>query len=154
MDGEALRLKHAGLICCGLLLLLFGLARLGGLGFPLETPLPAEARHSSRRAKAGQPAQAPAALASQQALEIDGERVEILRDSFGVPHIFAKTLRGLFFGNGYAIAQDRLWQMERYRRTARGELAELEGEGAIRQDEDVRRLGYTEEERRLRWAEL
>ncbi len=76
-------------------------------------------------------------------LSVDGDTVTILRDAFGVPHILASTRRGLFFGNGYAIAQDRLWQMERYRRDAWGRLAELEGKEAVNRDKDTRRLGYT-----------
>ena len=57
--------------------------------------------------------------------EMDGSRtvqvedkVEILRDQWGVPHIFAKTDSDLFFGNGYATAQDRLWQLDRRLREA------------------------------------
>ena len=51
--------------------------------------------------------------AAQQVLQLDGEEIRIQRDRFGVPHIFANSERALFYGNGYAIAQDRLWQMER-----------------------------------------
>ena len=81
-------------------------------------------------------------------LTVAGDTVEILRDSYGVPHVFARTERGVYFGNGYAVAQDRLAQMEAYRRTARGEMAELTGSNrARRQDEEARREGYTEAER-------
>src|SRR6516164_4525288 len=45
-----------------------------------------------------------------------GGSVEILRDSYGVPHIFADGERDLFFGLGFAMAQDRLWQMDFVRR--------------------------------------
>jgi Penicillin amidase len=45
-------------------------------------------------------------------LDVDGEQVRIYRDEYGVPHIFAETNKGLFQGYGYAIAQDRLWQLE------------------------------------------
>lgn len=98
-----------------------------------------------------QPANPPG---RQKTIEVGGEQVVIVRDDFGVPHIFAQSLRGLFFGNGYAVAEDRLWQMERYRRTARGELAELEGEGAVEHDIEVRRLGYTEGERQAKFEAL
>ncbi len=58
--------------------------------------------------------------------QIDGElsakglidRVEILRDSHGVPHIYAKNMHDVFFAQGYVQAQDRWWQMEFYRKTA------------------------------------
>src|SRR4030095_15577090 len=83
--------------------------------------------------------------AAQQVLQLDGEEISIQRDRFGVPHIFANNERALFYGNGYAIAQDRLWQMERYRRDGRGEMAEIDPK-ALARDRDVRKLGYTEVE--------
>lgn len=60
-------------------------------------------------------------------LDVEGDEVRIYRDEFGVPHIFAETNRGLFKGYGYAIAQDRLWQLELFRHAAQGRLAELLG---------------------------
>ncbi|MGH7077197.1 MAG: penicillin acylase family protein, partial [Acetobacteraceae bacterium] len=45
-----------------------------------------------------------------------GGVVEILRDHAGVPHVRATTTRDLFFGLGVAMAEDRLWQMDRLRR--------------------------------------
>lgn len=50
---------------------------------------------------------------------------EIIRDEYGVPHIFADTKEGLAFGAGYVIAQDRLWQADVFRRQATGRLAEF-----------------------------
>ncbi len=64
-------------------------------------------------------------------LNVSGEQVTIYRDEFGVPHIFAETNRGLFEGYGYAVAQDRLWQLELFRHAARGRLAELLGKAAV-----------------------
>lgn len=64
-------------------------------------------------------------------LEVDGDQVRIYRDEFGVPHVFAETNRGLFEGYGYAIAQDRLWQLELFRHAAQGRLAELLGATAV-----------------------
>jgi len=49
--------------------------------------------------------------------------VRIARDEYGVPHIFASTARALFYGEGYAVAQDRLWQAERLRLTGTGTVA-------------------------------
>jgi acyl-homoserine lactone acylase PvdQ len=86
------------------------------------------------------------AWAQRTELRVRGETVTIIRDAYGVPHVFASSLYGLFYGNGYAIAQDRLWQMERYRRQARGELAEILGASALEQDRAARIEGYTEEE--------
>src|SRR3954469_10395786 len=57
--------------------------------------------------------------------------VEILRDRFGVPQIFAGTERDLFFAQGYVHAQDRFFQMELGRRAGHGRLAELLGENAL-----------------------
>jgi len=85
---------------------------------------------------------------------VDGDTVTILRDKYGVPHIFANSLRGLFYGNGYAIAEDRLAQMELYRRSARGEMAELVGQSAINADKETRIDGYTEAEREAQFARL
>ena len=49
---------------------------------------------------------------------IDGE-IEIVRDRWSIPHIFAASASDLFFGQGYATAQDRLWQMEAGRQDGR-----------------------------------
>ena len=54
-------------------------------------------------------------------------KVEIIRDSYGVPHIFAENQNDLAFGLGYAMAQDRLWQMDILRRASLGRLSELFG---------------------------
>jgi penicillin G amidase len=54
-------------------------------------------------------------------------RVEIIRDSCGVPHIYAKNMHDLFFAQGYAHAQDRWWQMEFLRHTCAGKIEELTG---------------------------
>ncbi|HEX8090952.1 MAG TPA: penicillin acylase family protein, partial [Blastocatellia bacterium] len=43
--------------------------------------------------------------------------VEVIRDSWGVAHIYAQTAEDLFFAQGFVAAQDRLWQMEMWRRT-------------------------------------
>ena len=84
--------------------------------------------------------------ASAFILNEDGDEVEIFRDDFGVPHIFADTDRGLFVGFGYAVAEDRLWQLEANRRAARGQLAEIFGPDFLAADKAARTLGYTEAE--------
>ncbi len=83
---------------------------------------------------------------SRTTLDVDGDQATIFRDDFGVPHIFAATNRGLFVAYGFAVAQDRLWQLELNRRAARGRLAELFGPSALASDRVVRTLGYTEAE--------
>ena len=61
-------------------------------------------------------------------------RVEIVRDRWGVPHIFAGSDRDAYFGLGYAVAQDRLFQLELHRRIGQGRLAELFGKAALPAD--------------------
>ncbi len=71
------------------------------------------------------------------------ERAEVLRDRFGVPHIFAADDHDLFFLQGYVTAQDRLWQMDLYRRAAAGRLAEVLGEPAVESDRFMRTVGLS-----------
>ena len=66
--------------------------------------------------------------------------VEIVRNNSNVPHIFGNTDEDVYFGLGYAQAQDRLWQMTLLRRTAQGRLSELFGQRTVKIDELVRRL--------------
>jgi penicillin G amidase len=67
--------------------------------------------------------------------------VEVLRDRWGVPHIYARSERDLFFAQGYLHAHDRLWQLELQRRLAAGRLAEIVGEQALPVDRFFRVLG-------------
>jgi penicillin amidase len=67
--------------------------------------------------------------------------VEIVRDRRGVPHIYARSEADLFFGQGYATAQDRFWQMELQRRLPAGRLAEIIGPAALEVDRFFRRIG-------------
>ncbi len=66
--------------------------------------------------------------------------VRILRDAYAVPHIRGETEEDVFFGLGFAHAQERLWQMETSRRAAQGRLAELFGEAALPVDRMMRAL--------------
>ena len=68
------------------------------------------------------------------------QRVTIARDALGVPHISAASEDDAFFAQGYAAAQDRLFQMDGLRRLAGGNLAEIAGSGALELDRDSRRL--------------
>ncbi len=70
---------------------------------------------------------------------IEGD-IEIVRDTSSVPHVFAESDHDVFFGLGFAHAQDRLWQMTMLRRTAQGRLSELFGRRTLRIDELMRRL--------------
>jgi penicillin amidase len=82
----------------------------------------------------------PAVDADERLLGLH-ERVEVLRDKYGVPHVFASDPHDVFFAQGYVTAQDRLWQMDIYRRAAQGRLAEVLGEPALESDRFMRTLG-------------
>ncbi|NOZ60058.1 MAG: penicillin acylase family protein [Calditrichaeota bacterium] len=76
-------------------------------------------------------------------LKIEGvsRPVRIFRDSFGAPHIFAENEADLYFASGYVHAQERLWQMDLYRRVATGTLSEIIGERALFVDKFIRLVG-------------
>ncbi len=68
--------------------------------------------------------------------------VEVLRDRYGVPQVFASNERDLFFGQGYVHAQDRFFQMELGRRAGHGRLSELLGESALGLDRLSRTIDF------------
>ena len=68
--------------------------------------------------------------------------VDIVRDRYGIPHIQASNDHDLYFAQGFVHAQDRLFQMDMERRTARGELAEIYGRQAFPADRFFRHLGF------------
>ncbi|MBI5525317.1 MAG: penicillin acylase family protein [Deltaproteobacteria bacterium] len=81
-----------------------------------------------------------------EALKVDEEkpfagldgRINVVRDSWGVPHIYAASEHDLFFAIGYMHAKDRYFQMETFRRFPSGTLAELFGAVALQADEPIR----------------
>lgn len=68
--------------------------------------------------------------------------VEIIRDRWGVPHIYAQNEEDLFFAQGYVQAQDRLFQMDAQRRVGYGRLSEIAGPLAIAADRLARICGW------------
>ncbi len=68
--------------------------------------------------------------------------VEVIRDRWGVPHIYARSSHDLFFAQGFVHAQDRLFQMEIHRRLALGRLSELFGELSLDTDRTVLTFGF------------
>jgi penicillin amidase len=68
--------------------------------------------------------------------------VTVLRDTWGIPHIYAETQDDLFFAQGFVAAQDRLFQMELWRRTGEGRLAEIVGKSAVERDRFARLVRY------------
>src|SRR5215218_11417953 len=97
--------------------------------------------------------------AAKRLAQIEGEltlpgldsAVEVRRDRWGVPHIYARTQHDLFMAQGYVAAQDRLWQMEMWRRTGEGRLAEVLGPRYAERDRIARLLRYRGEMAR-EWA--
>jgi penicillin amidase len=67
--------------------------------------------------------------------------VEVIRDAWGVPQIYAANEHDLFFAQGYSHAQDRLWQMEFNRHVSGGALAELFGRPLVDGDKGLRAFG-------------
>src|SRR5438045_7054950 len=70
------------------------------------------------------------------------EPVEVLRDRWGVPHIYAKNPDDLFFAQGFVAAQDRLFQIDIWRRIAVGETSELLGRAGLEGDRFARLIQY------------
>ena len=71
---------------------------------------------------------------------LDGD-VEIYRDSYGIPHVVAKSTSDAYFAQGFVTAQDRLWQMDYDRLRGSGRWAEVMGISALENDKTIRRLG-------------
>ena len=68
--------------------------------------------------------------------------VEILRDKWGVPHIYAQTANDLFFAQGFITARDRLFQLDLWRRQNSGYLAEVVGPSALARDRIARLVRF------------
>ncbi len=68
--------------------------------------------------------------------------VEVLRDHWGVPHIYAKNQDDLFFAQGYLAATDRLFQLDLWRRIGSGKLSEVFGPNYIARDRIARLVRY------------
>jgi penicillin amidase len=68
--------------------------------------------------------------------------VRVQRDKWGVAHIYAADAHDLFFAQGFVAAQDRLFQMELWKRAGQGRLAEILGPAAVERDAQARRLRY------------
>ena len=89
-------------------------------------------------------------VARQSLAKLDGELsmpglrepVEIIRDKWGVTHIYAKNEEDLFFAQGYVAAQDRLWQLYMWRMEHEGRLAEILGPAAFDRDRETRLLMF------------
>lgn len=122
------RMRPLGYLLCAASMLLVGCGRVS------TAPVAADVR----------------ALAQQSLAQIDGtlqvpglkQPAEVIRDRWGVPHIYAQNVDDLFFAQGYVTAQDRLWQMEMWRRWREGRLSEIFGPAALDYDRRTRLLMY------------
>ncbi len=70
------------------------------------------------------------------------QKVEIFKNSYGIPHIIAGNEHDVFFTLGYMHAQDRLWQMDYFRRTGRGRLSEIFGKRTVIYDKFMRAINF------------
>ena len=77
-----------------------------------------------------------------QAVRTLSAPVTVRRDEHGVPHIDAASQEDMLVAQGYVTAQDRLWQMDGFRRSAQGELAEVMGPSLLRHDKAQRMLQF------------
>lgn len=79
-------------------------------------------------------------------LQVKGlwDRVDVIRDAYGIPHVYSKNIHDLLFAQGYVQAQDRWWQMEFFRHTCGGRIEELTGKNAELVETDIylRTLGW------------
>ena len=82
------------------------------------------------------------------------QSIALHRDEYGVAHIRAATREAAFYQAGYAVAQDRLWQMEMSRRLARGRLAEVLGVSYVGSDTEVLKTGYSDVELKAQFDRL
>ena len=70
------------------------------------------------------------------------DEVDVYRDEFGIPHIYAQNEEDMFFAQGYVHAQDRFWQMEFWRHIGQGRLSEIIGDAGVENDKFIRTLGW------------
>ena len=100
---------------------------------------------ATQKAPGSLASRAKAALAQiRGSLEVPGLRhaVRVQRDRWGVPHIYAQNEHDLFFSQGFVVAQDRLFQMELWKRSGEGRLAEILGPSFVKRDVNARLLRF------------
>src|SRR5580765_7268743 len=117
--------------------------------FPLAVTLALAAsvfpQASTEKASLNPEARAKASLAViRGTLKAPGLRqpVRVQRDRWGVAHIYAQNEHDLFFAQGFVAAQDRLFQMELWKRAGQGRLAEILGPAFLARDVNARLLRY------------
>lgn len=88
-------------------------------------------------APAGAEAEPPLPTETHEVAGLSAE-VEILVDRWGVPHVYARDLYDVFFGQGFQAARDRLWQLDLWKRRGDGTLAEVFGREFVEKDRAAR----------------
>ncbi|GAA2804567.1 hypothetical protein GCM10020219_090280 [Nonomuraea dietziae] len=91
-------------------------------------------------------------IARQSFPQLDGviklaglsSKVEVHRDRWGIPQIYADTSEDLFMAQGYVHAQDRFWEMDFRRHVTSGRLSELFGKATLTEDKVIRTMGWRE----------
>jgi penicillin amidase len=107
--------------------------------------VPARRLSSAQNATSNLEARAKAAVSIiRGTLNVHGlqQIVRVQRDRWGVAHIYAQNQHDLFFSQGFVVAQDRLFQMELWKRSGQGRLAEILGPSAVERDINARLLRY------------
>ncbi|HEX8070772.1 MAG TPA: penicillin acylase family protein [Pyrinomonadaceae bacterium] len=120
------------------------LSRQSAARVSLVLTLAASLLASPYQSRAQEPTQTSTSAPAAQTVSVAGLRapVTIRRDERGIPHIEAASDEDLYFAQGYAAAQDRLWEMDLLRRTARGELSEIFGTATLEEDKRHRTYGF------------
>ena len=92
------------------------------------------------------PAQTAAPQTAAAVVRLPGLKkgVKVRRDERGIAYVEAEDELDLYFAQGYVTAGDRLWQMDLFRRTARGELSEIFGKAALEEDKRRRNYGFAQ----------
>jgi len=117
---------------CILPMAVWALVGYGGQAPPVSSPANIESRAE----------QALSQISGTLRVQGLSKPVEVLRDTWGIPHIFAQTMQDMFFAQGFVVGQDRMWQLEIWKRTGEGLLAEILGPSAIQRDTFARLLRY------------
>jgi penicillin amidase len=127
--------RYAAVILLGVILI---------FGAVLLTLWKSSAAQSSSSAYQSTGAAQPASSGTSSTQKLPGlqQPVTILRDTWGIPHIYAQNQHDMFFAQGYATAQDRLFQMELWKRAGQGTLAEILGPTFVQRDIGARLLRY------------
>jgi penicillin amidase len=88
--------------------------------------------------------QGPQAIAADEIIRLEGLKapVSLRIDNYGITHVSAENTNDLYFAQGYNAARDRLWQMDMWLRSGRGELAAILGEQYVAHDRAARLMLY------------